>query len=312
MIDDCDYFVTACFGYAVFPEDADAVGNLVSNADAAMHETKRAAGTNHVLRFTSDLLKTEQTLAIERKLRYALDNDGVFFYLQPQFDTDHKLRGFEALARVKDVEGTTISPSDFIPVAEKIGIIDRIDNHVFMGAAKCVSDLIRKSGKDLVLCVNVSVKHLMKNNFIEELTELLKKSGLSANNLEIEITESIMLDSGEKSLEILNAVRNLGIRIAIDDFGTGYSSLSYLNKLPADILKIDKSFIDVMNINESNKQYVASIISIGHVLNMQVISEGVESDSQLNTLKENGCDFIQGYVWGRPMPPKAAAELVNS
>ena len=130
--------------------------------------------------------------------------------------------------------------------------------------------------------------------------------------LEIEITESIMIDSGEKSLEILNAVKALGIRLAIDDFGTGYSSLSYLNKLPADILKIDKSFIDVMNTSESSKQYIASIISIGHVLNMKVVSEGVESDDQIKTLTENGCDYIQGYVWGRPMPPKAAAELVNS
>ena len=312
VIDECDYFITACFGYSEYPDDADNVGALFSDADAAMHEVKRAGSSSHILHFTPDLIDTEHALEIERKLRTALENDYVFFYLQPQFDLDHKLRGFEALARIKDNEGAVISPVDFIPIAEKIGIIDRIDNYVFREAAKFVAELIKKSGKGLVLSVNVSVKHLMRNNFLDELKELLNASGLNAGNLEIEITESIMIDSGEKSLEILNAVKALGIRLAIDDFGTGYSSLSYLNKLPADILKIDKSFIDVMNTSESSKQYIASIISIGHVLNMKVVSEGVESDDQIKTLTENGCDYIQGYVWGRPMPPKAAAELVNS
>jgi len=312
VIDECDYFVTACFGYSEYPDDADNVGSLFSDADAAMHEVKRSGGTNHILHFTPELIDTEHALEIERKLRTALENDSVFFYLQPQFGLDHKLRGFEALARIKDNEGATISPVDFVPIAEKIGIIDRIDKYVFREAAAFVANLIKKSGKDLILSVNVSVKHLMRNNFLDELKELLNISGLPANNLEIEITESIMIDSGEKSFAILNAVKELGIRLAIDDFGTGYSSLSYLNKLPADILKIDKSFIDVMNTNDSSKQYIASIISIGHVLNMQVVSEGVETDDQVDTLKENGCDYIQGYVWGRPMPPKAAAELVSN
>ena len=119
-----------------------------------------------------------------------------------------------------------------------------------------------------------------------------------------------MIDSVERALDRIEEVRKLGIMVAIDDFGTGYSSLSYLNSFPANLLKIDKSFIDVMNQAESNKKYVASIISIGHVLGLEVISEGVESEDQLETLKEIGCDYIQGFIWGRPMPPEEAAKLI--
>ena len=122
----------------------------------------------------------------------------------------------------------------------------------------------------------------------------------------------IMIESAEKALKCINEIKKMGIKIAIDDFGTGYSSLSYLNKFPADMLKIDKSFIDVMNSSESSRQYVATIISIGHVLNLDVISEGVETEDQLETLKTIGCDYIQGYLWGRPLPPEEAEKLVKA
>jgi EAL domain-containing protein (putative c-di-GMP-specific phosphodiesterase class I) len=150
----------------------------------------------------------------------------------------------------------------------------------------------------------------MKNNFIDELREVLAESGLAPDNLEIEITESIMIDSADKALACIKQVKAMGVKVAIDDFGTGYSSLSYLNKFPADMLKIDKSFIDVMNSSESSKQYVATIISIGHILNLKVISEGVETEDQLDTLRQIGCDYVQGYIWGRPLDPQDAAALV--
>ena len=145
---------------------------------------------------------------------------------------------------------------------------------------------------------------------MDEIREILEKSSLPPKNLEIEITESIMIDSIDKALEVIGEIKKLGIKIAIDDFGTGYSSLSYLNKFPADLLKVDKSFIDEMNSSESSRQYVATIISIGHIMNLDVISEGVEKPDQLETLKEIGCDFIQGYIWGKPLPPEEAEKLV--
>ena len=152
----------------------------------------------------------------------------------------------------------------------------------------------------------------MKNNFIDDIRRILRKNNVSPSIIEIEITESIMIDSAEKALQRIDELKQLGLKVAIDDFGTGYSSLSYLNSFPTDMLKIDKSFIDNMSLNESSKQYVAMIISIGHTLDLKVISEGVESDDQVKILKSIGCDYIQGYVWGKPMPPEDASKLVVS
>jgi diguanylate cyclase (GGDEF)-like protein len=311
-VDDCDFFITASFGYAEFPVDAKNSDSLLSYADAAMAEIKRTNSSDHILRFKPELLKIERTLEIEQKIRTALENNTIYFNLQPQFDLSHKLRGFEALARMKDADGNFISPGEFIPVAEKVGLIDKVDHSVFKNAATFFGELIKKAGTDITLSVNVSVRHLMKNDFLDEVREVLNTCGVPAGQLEIEITESVMIDSAEKALQCINEIKNMGIKIAIDDFGTGYSSLSYLNNFPANLLKIDKSFIDKMNTSDSSKKYVAAIISIGHIMNFNVISEGVEEEEQLETLKEIGCDFIQGFIWGRPLPPEEAEKLVLS
>ncbi|MBO4508619.1 MAG: EAL domain-containing protein [Spirochaetaceae bacterium] len=309
-IDDCDHYITAAFGYAKYPTDANVGAPLLSCADAAVHAVKRQGLSNCILRFTPAFWEPERYIEMERKIRTALKNDSIFFYLQPQYDMDHKLRGFEALARMKDAVGAFISPADFIPVAEKTGLIDRVDICVFRQAVAFLADVIEKGNSDITVSFNVSVRHMMKNGFIEEIKDVIKSSGVPANRLELEITESIMVDSAEKALRRINEIKALGIKVAIDDFGTGYSSLNYLNKLPSDMLKIDKSFIDVMNTSESSKQYVASIVSIGHILNLKVISEGVEQPEQLETLRKMGCDYIQGFIWGKPIPPEEAVKLV--
>ena len=311
-IDDCDYYMTACFGYSMCPEDSDVIDNLFTFSDAALHEIKKTGSGSRVLRFSMDVLNSEDALEIERKIRSALTNGNIFYQLQPQYDMDHKLRGFEALARMKDDDGSFISPMDFIPVAEKTGLVDRIDMRVFELAVQFLDNVITETGADITLSANVSVRHLMKNNFIEDLKKVLDKYDVSPERIEIEITESIMIDSAEKALQRIDELKQLGMKVAIDDFGTGYSSLSYLNNFPTDMLKIDKSFIDNMSLNESSKQYVAMIISIGHTLDLKVISEGVESADQVMVLKDIGCDYIQGYVWGRPMLPEDAYKLVGS
>jgi len=310
-VDGCDLYVTASFGYAEFPVDADNADTLISHANAAMIEIKKAKSSDHVLRFTPDLLKDEHVLEIESLIRSALENDTIYFQLQPQYDVNHRLRGFEALARMKDGEGKNVSPGEFIPVAEKVGLIDRVDGTVFRKATTFFGELLRKTGADLMLSINASVRHLMKNDFSEEIRELLKNSGIPAEKLEIEITESIMIESADKALQCIDEIKGMGVKMAIDDFGTGYSSLSYLNRFPANLLKIDKSFIDKMNTSDSSRQYVAAIISMGHVMGFDVISEGVEEEEQLETLKKIGCDFIQGFIWGRPLPKEDAEKLVE-
>lgn len=311
-IDDCDYYLTACFGYSFFPEDSDVIENIYLFSDAALHEVKKAGSGSRISRFTPEVLNFERTLEIERKIRTALNSDKIFFNLQPQYDINHNLRGFEALARMKDDDGSFISPVDFIPVAEKTGLVDRIDMRVFELSMEFLDKITRETGTEIMMSVNVSVRHLMKNTFIEDIKNILKAHNIAPERVEIEITESIMIDSAEKALQRINEIKAMGMKVAIDDFGTGYSSLSYLNNFPSDLLKIDKAFIDQMNMSESSKQYVAMIISIGHILHLKVISEGVESPDQVEVLKKIGCDYIQGFVWGKPMPPEEAARLVSS
>ena len=279
--------ISASFGYAMFPDDAKDVDELFTYANIAMLKAKESADQKHVMRFSRDMMDNLHTAELEAKIRDAIENDTIYFNLQPQFDMNHKLRGFEALARMKDTDGSFISPGEFIPIAEETGIIDNI-----------------------MLSINVSVKHMMKADFLDELTSILEESGIRPVNLEIEITESIMIESMEKAFECIESIKKMGIQIAIDDFGTGYSSLSYLNSFPANLLKIDKSFIDKMNSSDSSKQYVAAIISLGHIMGIDVISEGVEQEDQLDTLKEIGCDYVQGFIWGRPLPQEDARKVV--
>ncbi len=301
IIEGYDLSLIASFGYAVFPTDSNTLDSLISYSYAAMKEVKRLNNGESVLRFTSELLKTQDQLIIENKVRNALENDLIFFNLQPQFDMSHKLRGFEALARMKDSKGNVIRPDEFIPAAERLGLISNIDMAVQKQAAEFFRDLIGKSDADIVLSLNVSVKHMMKSDFIEEVRDFIKNTGIPARYLEFEITESIFIESAEKASNCLNELKAMGIRIAIDDFGTGYSSLSYLNSFPADILKIDKTFIDDMNTGDTSQKYVEAIISLAHVMDLEVIAEGVEEPEQLETLRKINCDYIQGFIWGRPL-----------
>ena len=194
---------------------------------------------------------------------------------------------------------------------DALGVNLTVDGAVFKKASMFFGELLRKTGAKLTLSLNASVRHMMKSDFLDEIRALLDDSGIPAEQLEIEITESIMIDSVDKALCCIDELKSMGIQIAIDDFGTGYSSLSYLNRFPANLLKIDKSFIDKMNTGDSSRQYVAAIISIGHVMGFEVISEGVEEPEQLETLKEIGCDYIQGFIWGRPLPAEDTEILVK-
>ncbi len=311
-IDDCDYYMTACFGYSLCPEDTNVLENIFTFTDAALHEAKKSGSGSMILRFTPDVLNSERDLEIERKIRKALTDGNIFYNLQPQYDMEHRLIGFEALARMKGHDGTLISPTEFIPVAEKTGLVEQIDMHVFERAVEFMGNFVTASGRNFTMSVNVSVRHLMKNSFLDDIRRILNKYGVPPELIEIEITESIMIDSAEKALQRIEELKKMGMKIAIDDFGTGYSSLSYLTSFPSDMLKIDKSFIDKMNQSEVSRQYVAMIVSIGHTLNLKVISEGVESPDQVDILKSVGCDYIQGFVWGRPLSPKEAGELVRA
>ena len=311
IIENCSFALRSCIGYSTYPLDSDDAETIFDYSYVALNQARKTDSTGFICRFSKEMLQSDNSVEIERHIRAALDKDEVHYKLQPQYDTNHKLRGFEALARIEDNNGKPISPVDFIPVAEKAGLVEKIDHYVLYAATKFVGAIVKKTkNTDLVLSVNASVRHLLQSGFVDEIKGALKKSGLPANQLEVEITESIMIDSVEKALDCIRQISALGVRIAIDDFGTGYSSLSYLNTFPADVIKVDRSFIINMNSSETSKQYVAAIIAIGHVMNFQVIAEGVEEEDQIETLKHIGCDFIQGFYWGKPLEPEEAAKLI--
>ncbi|OON85599.1 GGDEF-domain containing protein [Oribacterium sp. C9] len=310
LIHDYEIQVSASYGFVEFPSEAKDVDSIFSFSNRAMLKAKESKEENNLLRFNEEMLIDRHITELENEIKAALQNNTIYYSLQPQFDMNHKLRGFEALARIKDKRGNNISPGEFIPIAEKKGFIDKVDLVVFKKAAKFVGKLIQESGCDFTLSINISVKHLMKKHFLDELKDILDVSDLPPHNLEIEITESIMIESVEKAFKCIGDLKAMGIQIAIDDFGTGYSSLSYLFNFPATLLKVDKSFIDKMDDNASSRKYVETIISLGHIMGIDVLAEGVETEDQIETLRAIGCDYIQGYVWGKPLKDKEAREVV--
>ncbi|MBR4577470.1 MAG: bifunctional diguanylate cyclase/phosphodiesterase [Clostridia bacterium] len=312
IVDDVDFVLSAAIGCAVFPGDAGNPEDLADKAYSAMIRAKQTDHNGCILRFSPEMFRMDRFMETERKIRSALDNNRVFFVLQPQYDMSHQLRGFEALARFRDADGTLVDPENYVPVAEKAGLVDRIDHTVLFLATEFFGKAVRETGSDAILCVNASVRHLMRSSFIDEVKTALSRSGLSPSQLEIEITESVMIDSVEEALNCISRLTEMGVHVAIDDFGTGYSSLSYLNTFPVDILKVDQSFIRNLDSGEDARQFVAAIIAIGHVMHFRILAEGIENQQQLDVLREIGCDYIQGFLWGRPMCPEEAAKLLAS
>lgn len=297
----CDYYASVSIGSASFPHDATDCDNLMRYADSAMYKAK-SAGKNQLCRFDSRMLmEINSEMNIETEIRSALRNDTFKLVFQPQFTAEgKKLRGYETLLRMSDGNGNPVSPAVFIPIAEKSGLILDIDRWVLRHAMKTFSKRIIT--EDIILSVNISARHITELNFAEEVEQILKETGFPPEHLEIEVTESCFISSVEAAIAALKRIKESGVLIALDDFGTGYASLSYLSRLPIDLVKIDKSFVDQLETADSRGDFVKAIISIGHMFRCKVIAEGVELDSQLSTLRELSCDYIQGYIWGKPAP----------
>ncbi|MBQ8940646.1 MAG: EAL domain-containing protein [Firmicutes bacterium] len=311
-IQDQSVFISASFGIALYPIHSKDGEELVRYADIAM-QLSRVTGDSNIRMYEKSMTENvERSANIEKLMRKALAEDGFNLVFQPQYDTnDKKLRGFETLLRLNDEEGKPISPGLFIPLAEKNGMITAIDCYVLKKAMRTFKPMLEKYNKDLMLSVNISAVHLSKNSFLSDVENAVMETGFPARNLELEITESVFITSLDSAIETLNRVKMMGIQLALDDFGTGYASLSYLSKLPIDLLKIDKAFVDGLQ-KDDLTDFVAAIISMGHLMHFEVISEGVEYEDQLNKLRMLNCDFIQGFIWGRPMDIEAVDELLKT
>lgn len=307
-----EIFITAGIGVASYPEAAKNALELINCAEIVMLKGK-ARGKGSIQYFDTAILKDFlQDIDIENKLKDAVFHQNFTIAFQPQYQANNKkLRGVEALIRWKDKEGNMISPSVFIPIAEKNGTIIPIGSWVMEESVRIFSGWKKKYQASLILALNISAIQYKRRDFVDSLMQVLEKYEVSPSEVELEITESILIDDLEEVKNKLLALKEYGFKISLDDFGTGYSSLSYLKGLPIDTLKIDKSFIDTVISDNNTKIITESIIYMVKRLGYETVAEGVETKEQFEYLKSIECDSIQGYFLGRPMPPDQVEMLLN-
>ena len=307
-----DCYIDSRAGIAAFPKDADNANDLFKCADIAlMHAMKDARKS--ICTFDEEMLsKMLYDKEIEQLVKKAHDENYFYVEYQPQYlIKDQSLRGFESLIRMKLPDGRKISPGDFIPVAEKSNLIFTIDEFILKYVTKEFSDIVKEGDKDIVVSVNISANGFARPEFVKIVEEILKENDFPAKNLEIEITEYSFEESQEQTVNNVLKLKEAGIKVALDDFGTGYASLSRLMNLSVDLLKVDKSLVDNIEKGEVNRDFINSIGTMGHLLGCKVILEGVETTSQIEYIKKIDCDYIQGFVWGKPMGFDNACKLIK-
>jgi len=291
-------------GISIFPENTEQKDELIRFADMAVHYAKKN-GKNTFVYFEPEMHRVFiQHLTLQTKMNEALLDSNFTQYYQPQFDIQSgKLRGFEALIRWKDEELGNIAPSVFIPLAEETGLIIPIGRWVLHTAIDTLKTWQAKYDFHGIISVNVSPVQLLQDNFVSELAEMILTYKINPGLLEIEITEGVMINNMGDAIEKLRQIKDMGIRVSLDDFGTGYSSLSYLQMLPLNTLKIDKAFInDITSIDGVQATITRSIIDMVEKMGLETIAEGVESKEQLELLNKFNCNFVQGFLRGKPMP----------
>ncbi len=304
--------IGASIGISLYPQHGDSPEMLMDHADAALYQAKDA-GRGCFAYFSEDLtLAARERIALESRLRRAIEQQELRVFYQPQVDiASGRIVGAEALVRWLDPVEGLIPPFRFIPIAEETGLIIAIGEWVLWKTCNQGRQWLDAGLPPLTLAVNVSPHQFRRSDICDLVATVLNETGFPAKQLELEITESGLMENQDNATDILNGLRKQGIRLAIDDFGTGYSSLAYLKHFPLDLLKIDKSFIDDIPHLQYDMEIAATIIAMGHILGFKVLAEGVETAEQLAFLQEKGCDMYQGYIKSRPIPAEEFAELLR-
>jgi len=309
QIGEVEVSVAASIGVSFYPQDGTTVDSLAQHADQAMYAAK--FGGYGVMTFSPDMdREPAERRELELELKAALDAGGFSIAYQPVCFPDGGLHGFEALLRFESPRLGNVPPSHFIPVAEDAQLIVPIGEWVLREVCR-QSCAWRDAGYPTApISVNISAEQFVRDDFADRVAEILRDAGVAGDNLILELTESTVMRDFAESARQMKHLKRLGIRIAIDDFGTGYSSLSYLHRLPINGLKIDRSFVETLNQPEGTLPIVEAVLSMAHTLGLRVVAEGVETKEQLGTLREKGCDLIQGFYFSRPVEPHAAAEFL--
>ncbi len=304
----------ASIGIVLYPERRTDAYDLLRCADMAMYRAKEM-GRNNFQYFCAQIeSEISETVKLEARLRRAMEQHELFLVYQPQYDLRHdKICGFEALLRWSPRDMEAVSPLRFIPLAEDTGMIVEIGDWVLREACR---QMLRWQTQGLcamtqTISVNLSVRQLKEPDFVERLAHILAQEGLPATCLELEITESMLVEDPDAAVRILRQIRDIGVRLSIDDFGTGYSSMAYLSQLPVQVLKIDRAFIADLESNDKDAAITRGLIALAHSLSLRVIAEGVETQGVFEFLHAQGCDVLQGYWFSRPLPAEAMLEFLR-
>jgi len=307
-----ELFVTASIGLARLQEDGNEVHGLLMNAETAMSHAKRQGGNAWRLYRRDMNADSGERVAFEADLRHAVERGELFLLYQPCVEARNgRTVGVEALVRWQHPQRGLIPPDRFIPLADESGIINAIGLWVLQQACRQARRW-RDAGLDLFVAVNVSAVQFAQPRLLETVRQVLADSGLEARRLQLEITESMLMQDAESAIGMLRALRNMGVRISVDDFGTGYSSLAYLKRFPIDVLKIDRSFVRGLPAAEADAAIVRAIIALAHALKLTTVAEGVETVEQVRLLRDEGCDRFQGYHFGRPMAADDLQRRLNA
>ena len=296
--------VSLSMGVALYPNDDIEASNLIQCANAAMRKAKSLGGSQ-VHFYTNDMnRRVDDRLRMENDLRDALEKGELELFYQPQVEsTTRKIIATEALVRWRHEEYGLVPPIRFIPLAEETGLIEPLGQYVIEHAIKQTKQW-NEQGHDLSVGINLSVRQFMQGDLVEQIKLLIDKYQIDPGNIDLEITETIVMQDAGNSINKMHHLKELGIKLSMDDFGTGYSSLSYLNQFPLDILKIDRSFVKDIAGNKGDGAIARAVIAMAHSMNLKVVAEGVETEEQFEFLKAHDCEVIQGYLISRPVPPQ--------
>jgi diguanylate cyclase (GGDEF)-like protein len=312
IIRDLELHTTASIGISIFPDDGMANEELISNADVAMYRAKEIGRNNYQFFAQAMNDKSYERLTMENKMRRALERNEFVLYYQPQINSKNgQIIGAEALVRWRQQEIGLVSPGMFIPIAEESGLIVSIGEWVMREACRQNREWQAEGFSPIPVAVNLSAVQFRQKNLTELVADALQQSSLESRWLELEITESGIMQNADAAVKTLHSLKLMGLKLSIDDFGTGYSSLSYLKTFPLDKLKIDQSFVRDITTNQDDAAIVGAIIGMAKSLKLRVIAEGVETIDHLQFLNSSGCFEIQGYYYSRPLPADQFGKLLQ-
>lgn len=308
-----EIFITASIGIACYPRDGADIEQLLNHANTAMTKAKQQGGDQCEFYTAALNIGSSDRLSLQSSLRHALEREELQVYYQPQVDLHSgKIIGAEALVRWRHPERGLVSPDKFIPIAEETGLIVPIGEWVLWTACKQTKIWQTSGFPDLRVAVNLSSRQFSQIDLRKQLVQILMDTRLDPRYVELELTESMLVQNTEVAIRRLNALKSLGVQIAIDDFGTGYSSLNYLQQFPFDILKIDRCFIQDITDNPSNAAITKAIIEMAKTLDLKLVAEGVETEAELSFVRQNQCHVMQGYLFSRPVPDREFEQLLTS